>query len=217
MAATLAQRSRAGRCVPAGLLVAVLLALLAVIGLNGCATPEEPPPGSFAGRLLVAAPPLSDPHFARTVVYVVSHDDAGAFGLVINRAYGEGSLALLMEAFGIDGEAEAGTIRLHYGGPVEGSRGFVLHSADYAGPATVKLANGLALSTGRDVLEALAAGRGPAQRVVLLGYAGWSPGQLDGEIGRADWLIAPADPALIFSSDPAAVWTIALQRAGLPM
>jgi putative transcriptional regulator len=213
MPRTLARLLRFGPCA----LPRLLFGLLAAMALCGCATSAEPPPGSYASRLLVAAPQLGDPNFARTVVYVVSHDDAGAFGLVVNRAYGEGALSVLLEAFGIEGDAGAATIRLHYGGPVEVGRGFVLHSADYAGPATLALGNGLALSTGRDVLEAVAAGKGPAQRLVLLGYAGWSPRQLDGEIERADWLIAPADPALIFSSDPDAVWTIALQRAGLPM
>lgn len=213
MPTTLSRLLRFGRCGLPGL----LRALLALIALCGCAPSQEPPPGSYANRLLVAAPQLSDPNFARTVVYIVSHDDTGAFGLVVNRAYGEGVLSVLLEAFGIEADAGAVTVRLHYGGPVEGGRGFVLHSADYAGPATLALGNGLALSTGRDVLEALAAGKGPAQRLVLLGYAGWSPHQLDGEVEGADWLIAPADPALIFSSDPEAVWTIALQRAGLAM
>ena len=103
---------------------------------------------------------------------------------------------------------------MRYGGPVEQARGFVLHSEDYTGPSTRVVGDGVALSTGFDILKALAGGTGPRQAQFLLGYAGWGPGQLEGEIVRGDWLSAPADDRLIFSEDPDRVWGEALEHAG---
>jgi putative transcriptional regulator len=197
-----------------GLLLLLIASLPAT--LSGCASAADYP-ASTAGQLLVATPRLIDPHFAHTVVYVVAHDADGAFGLVINRAYGEEALETVLEAFGIGDAEVAGDIRLYYGGPVQGERGLVLHSTDYDGPSTLAIGHDLALSTGPDVLKALAAGSGPRQRLVLLGYAGWGPGQLDTEISREDWLLAPADRATIFAEDPAATWERVIKKAGLPM
>ena len=109
------------------------------------------------------------------------------------------------------------TVTLHYGGPVEQGRGFILHSTDYSGPSTQALPGEVALSTGKDILTALAAGAGPRRRLFLLGYAGWGPGQLEGEIARDDWLISPAEERLIFSEHPEEVWVEALRHAGTPL
>lgn len=197
-------------------LLAPLLALCVAAALTALpATAADE--ASTAGQFLVANPRMTDPHFARTVVYVIAHDGDGAFGLVVNRTLGEGSLAALLAVFGIEESAAPGEVRLHYGGPVQAERGFVLHSRDWQGEATLRLGPHLALSTGQDVLQAMAAGTGPAQCVVLLGYAGWGPGQLDQEIAREDWLIAPADDASIFAADPSGLYADVLKRAGLPM
>ncbi len=195
----------------------LLLALaVAPAALSACASAADYP-ASTAGQLLVATPRMVDPNFAHTVVYVVAHDGDGAFGLVINRPYGEEALATVLDAFGISDAGVAGNIRLYYGGPVEGERGLVLHSTDYDGPSTVAIGHKLALSTGPDVLQALAGGTGPRQQLVLLGYAGWGPEQLDGEIAQEDWLLAPADTAIIFADDPAATWERVMKKAGMPM
>ena len=195
----------------------VLLAVaVAPALLSACASAADYA-ASTAGQLLVATPRMLDPNFFHTVVYVVAHDADGAFGLVVNRAYGEENLATVLDAFGIGDADVAGDIRLYYGGPVESQRGLVLHSTDYDGPSTLAIGHDLALSTGPDVLEALAAGKGPRQQLVLLGYAGWGPEQLDGEIAREDWLLAPADPAVIFADDPAATWERVMKKAGMPM
>ncbi len=193
-----------------------LFHVFVLLPLVGCASAADHP-ASTAGQLLVATPRLVDPHFAHTVVYVVAHDADGAFGLVINRAYGEEALETVLEAFGIGDVEVGGDIRLYYGGPVQSERGLVLHSTDYKGPSTLPIGHNLALSTGPDVLQALADGSGPRQRLILLGYAGWGPGQLDGEIAREDWLLAPADTDTIFAADPAATWERVIKKAGLPM
>jgi putative transcriptional regulator len=195
----------------------VLLAIVLIAPLARGLPSAADEPASISGRFLVASPRMADPNFSRTVIYMVAHDGDGAFGLVINRALGDAALAALLAAFGIETAAGRGDIRLHLGGPVQLERGFVLHSRDWDGDATVVLGPTLALSTGRDALEAIASGRGPARHLVLLGYAGWAAGQLDAEIARDDWLIAPADDAFIFAADPADIWDEVMKKAGMPL
>jgi len=173
--------------------------------------------GFLQCKLLVATARIGDPRFSHTVIYMIDHDADGAMGLVVNRAYGTGPLNELLEGFGIDAVHVRETVRLHYGGSVEPSRGFVLHSDDYSGPGTRVVAAGVALSTGADVLEALADGTGPERRLFILGYAGWGPGQLEGELARDDWVTAPADASLIFSDDLDSLWDEAISRAGVAL
>ena len=180
-------------------------------------TGVQAPSGYLSGQLLVATPRMGDPRFARTVIYVVDHNAEGAMGLVINRSFGEGPWNALLEGFGVEHENVSGSVRLYYGGPVDSSRGFVLHTADYTGASTRVLDAGVALSTGLDVLRAVAEGKGPRRSLFVLGYAGWGPGQLEGEMARDDWLTAPAEETLIFGDDPDAVWEKALDRAGLTL
>jgi putative transcriptional regulator len=172
---------------------------------------------SLAGQFLIASRRLAEPTFARTVILLLAHrDDGGAMGLVVNRVLGTMRIDRLMSGFGIY-TLNRQPLDVYLGGPVEITRGFVLHSGDYRGASTQKLLRGISLSIGTDVLEALANRRGPKQHRVLLGYAGWSAGQLEHEMARGDWLLAPADPLLLFSDDPGSVWERAVQRAGLPL
>lgn len=197
--------------------LAVLLLLTSYTASCVSALEKETAPGSTAGQLLVANRQMGDPHFAKTIVYVVAHDEDGAFGLVVNRRYGQGSLQVLLDALGVAAPPTSGSLPLHYGGPVHPERGFVLHSADYKGESTIPLKDWLAFSTGRDVLEAIAAGHGPKQALVIMGYGGWAPGQLDAEVAHGDWLLAPAEPSLIFEDDPDTAWERAMQKAGIPL
>jgi putative transcriptional regulator len=169
-----------------------------------------------SGQFLVAHPKMPANIFAHSVIYVVSHNEGGAMGLIVNRLAGAGPLGKLLEAFGLPSK-EQREIKLYLGGPVGIGQGFVLHSDDYAGTSTRVLKKGLSLSTGTDILDALAHGRGPRQLRMLFGYTGWSPGQLDSEIARGDWLLAPADLSLIFSDEPESIWEQALKHAGLPL
>lgn len=168
----------------------------------------------LVGHVLVASPQMNDPRFAGTVVYMVAHDRGGAMGLVLNRSFGEGSLKGLLRGFGIENPSVDGIVQLQYGGPVDSSRGFVLHSPDFSGHGTRVIGEGVALSTGFDILKAMAAGNGPQQRRIYLGYAGWGPGQLEGELARDDWMMAPADPAFVFGEDLDALWEKAMRGAG---
>lgn len=196
-------------------LVALFWLILPAAGLAGSGTTG----GSLSGQLLVASPKMSDPRFARTVIYIVSHDDEGAMGLVVNRTFGRGSLKALLQGFGIQPVKADRTVALHYGGPVEQARGFVLHSADYTGVSTRQVADDVAISTGVDILQAVAGGSGPRRSLFLLGYAGWAAGQLEDELARNDWMLAPADDGLIFSDDPDpdGVWKRVMNHAGTPL
>lgn len=197
-----------------------LIALIAGLLLPTAGLTQEdltgtPVPGKFlSGQLLVAAPSMGDPRFARTVIYMVDHDAKGAMGLVVNRSFGEGPWNALLEGFGVENKEVSGSVRLHYGGPVDSSRGFVLHTSDYAGVSTRLVDSAMAFSTGLDVLEAVAEGKGPRRSLFVFGYAGWGPGQLEGEMDREDWLTAPAEESLIFGDDLEEIWEKALDSAG---
>ena len=208
------------RCRAAGL--AALLLAIATAAL--AARSPEPTPGdpsereSAAGRLLVATPELEDPNFDHTIVYVVEHDGSGAMGFVLNRVLGKGPVAELLEGLGLEGEIDpAAEIEVHYGGPVESGRGFVLHSPDYSGAGTVVLSDLVALTTSLDILSAIAVGNGPKQSLFALGYAGWAPGQLEAEIAVGAWVVIDADAALLFDEELDSKWQRALDRRGIDL
>jgi putative transcriptional regulator len=162
--------------------------------------------------VLVATSELKDPRFVRTVIYMVHHDPGGAMGLVVNRPIGETSLAELLEGFGMEGNGAQGGIRLHYGGPVEPRRGFVLHTTDYTSASTRVVKDGIALTVGTEIFRALGAGSGPRLSLVALGYAGWAPGQLEGEIAAGAWVVVPADEGLVFDEHYEKKWDRAMAR-----
>lgn len=197
------------------------LSMLLMLATPGGAEPAPRPESAntpfLAGQLLVATKQIGDPRFARTVIYMVSHDSTGALGLVVNRVYGKGPLKKFLKGFDIDVNAAQGEIRLHYGGPVQPSAGFVLHTTDYNGPGTRVVDDRMAMTTEMSVLKAIADGHGPRQALFALGYSGWGPGQLEGEIARGDWFSAPADEKLIFDDDIESMWDRASGRAGLKL
>jgi putative transcriptional regulator len=204
---------------------AVALCVLAALAWPAAAPPgavEAPAPRasvqagpSLAGQLLVATETLRDPRFARTVVYVLRHDASGAMGLIVNRPVRELPLASLLRQFGLDDRGVAGAVLAHYGGPVELRLGFFLHTAEYATQATERIAGDIAMTPQPGVprvLADLAHGAGPRKSLFVLGYAGWAPGQLEGEIDQGSWITVPADPALLFDEDTARKWERATAR-----
>ncbi len=166
----------------------------------------------LAGQFLVATDQMPDPRFSRTVIYMVRHDDTGALGVVVNRPLGDMRLADVLERFGLEGQAASGSIRVHYGGPVDPGRGLVLHTADYAGAGSQVIEDGIAVTTHAEILDAIAHGKGPRRSLLVLGYAGWAPGQLEGEIGRGGWISVVADEALLFDGDHERKWERAMAR-----
>ncbi|NDV02109.1 YqgE/AlgH family protein [Pseudoroseicyclus tamaricis] len=171
---------------------------------------------SLAGQLLVAMPDLSDPRFARAVVYLCAHGEDGAMGIIVNKPTPEIRFADLLRQLGIEPAVGMGDIRVHFGGPVEPQRGFVLHSADYeSDEATLTVDDDVAMSATTDVLRDIASGQGPAQSMMALGYAGWGAGQLEEELARNDWLTVPARGDILFGRAAEHKWGAALKQNGI--
>lgn len=175
------------------------------------------PPLSLRGQLLVAATSMSDPRFAHAVIYMVKHDAGGAFGLMVNRPLGAGPLDKLLRGFGLPPGDASGEVTLRLGGPVEPDSLYVLHSSDWRGQSTFGVAGGLAVTATPEVLRAIAAGTGPRRYLLIVGYAGWGPGQLESEMAREDWLSAPADADVIFDADDAGKWDRVSAGAGITL
>lgn len=172
---------------------------------------------SLTGQLLVAMPSMTDPRFERTVIYVCAHSAEGAMGLVVNRLIDSLTFPGLLEQLGIETSGLDDDLPIHFGGPVESSRGFVLHSADYVQDSTLVIEHDVALTATIDVLRAIASGQGPRRRVMALGYAGWAPGQLDAEIQANGWLLVPPDQELLFDADNDTKWDRALAKLGIDL
>ena len=171
--------------------------------------------GFMTGQLLVAMPGMQDPRFIKSVVYMCAHNADGAMGLVINRALGSLTFADLLEQLGVEHDKTAAPVTVHFGGPVESGRGFVLHTADYVREGTLVVDGGIALTATVDILRAIAGGAGPRGRLLALGYAGWAPGQLENEIQQNGWLMVGADEKLVFDSNLDAKWERALGKLGI--
>lgn len=179
--------------------------------------PEETEQGYLTGQLLIAMPTMRDPRFARTVIYLCAHNAEGAMGLVINRLIGSITFPDLLAQLGIDNEKVDDEIRVHFGGPVESGRGFVLHSNDYERDGTLQVNNTVGLTATVDILRDMARGAGPEQSILALGYAGWGPGQLDSEIQSNGWLNVDADRRLLFDADLDAKWERSISKLGFDL
>jgi putative transcriptional regulator len=176
------------------------------------AAPDSP---YLTGQLLVAMPGLADPRFAKTVIYMCAHNAEGAMGLVLNKTIESLTFPDLLSQLDIESASGGIPIRVHFGGPVESGRGFVLHSADYVQDATMVVDNRVALTATIDILKAIAQGAGPRQRLLALGYSGWGAGQLDAEIKANGWLSVPADEELVFGVDLDGKWLKAMNKIGI--
>ena len=172
---------------------------------------------SLAGRLLVATPGLRDPNFSQTVIYMVSHDEDGAMGIVINRLAAIGPLADVLSAFGIDAPADAGEIRIYSGGPVQRGIGFMLHSADYTLEETIVLNGEFGVTAHNEILAAISRGHGPAEQILAFGYAGWGPGQLEGELEANAWYTVTANRRFVFDKELDTKWQRAVDLRGLDL
>lgn len=171
-------------------------------------------PRFTTGQFLLAMPGIGDPRFERSVIAMVMHDEDGAMGIGLGRVVPGLGFHDLLEQLDI-APGVAPDAPIHVGGPVEPQRGFLLHSRDWGGADTVDVAGRWAMSPTIDILKAIAAGKGPTRWVAALGYAGWTAGQLDGELGRHGWFTTEGDEALLFDVDAAHRWASAYQGAGI--
>ncbi|PIU05866.1 MULTISPECIES: YqgE/AlgH family protein [Methylobacterium] len=179
--------------------------------------------GYLDGQFLLAMPGMTDARFARSLIYVCAHSADGAMGIIVNKAVTDLSMPDLLVQLDIAPEADAirlrervGHMPVLMGGPVEGKRGFVLHSDDFhIDQSTLPIDDGICLTATVEILRAIASGEGPASAVLALGYAGWQAGQLESEILANGWLNCPADPELIFNPSLDAKYDRALRMNGI--
>lgn len=174
-------------------------------------------PSYLANHLLIAMPGLSDPNFARGVTVICQHNDDGALGIVVNRL---SSLTLgeVLDQMQIQTQIPGlAQLPVHAGGPVQMDRGFVLHEPCGSYDSTFKVSDELCVTTSRDVLAAMAEGRGPARALFALGYAGWGAGQLESEMRENAWLSVPADSSILFGTPLEDRWQAAARLAGVDM
>jgi putative transcriptional regulator len=163
-------------------------------------------------------PQMLDPRFARSVIYLCAHsDDSGAMGLVINKLLGSLTMGELFAQLEIAPSGVVSPRPVHFGGPVESGRGFILHTADYREEATLLVDGNIALTATLEILRAIGKGQGPHQSLFALGYAGWGPGQLDAEIQANGWLSVAADDNIVFAPDHDAKWRRALAKLGIDL
>ncbi len=170
----------------------------------------------LTGKLLIAMPGMGDPRFDHSVVYLCSHGEDGAMGLIINKP-SDLRLKTLLSQLNIPCRIPVVGERLvHFGGPVEMSRGFVLHSSDYdANLHSMHITDEFSMTATLDILEDLAAGRGPLNSTLVLGYSGWGPGQLEDEIAMNGWLTTEASSKLVFDVADDEKWGGALATLGV--
>lgn len=168
----------------------------------------------LAGQFLIAMPTMADPRFSHTVIFICTHNETGAMGIIINRLYGAIDMKGLLEQLTIEVNEHTPETPIYFGGPVETGRGFILHSDDFTLDASMRLENDVALTATVDILKAIAENRGPSRCLVSLGYSGWGSGQLEQEIQAGGWLTAPADLDILFGSDNETKWERAIGKLG---
>ncbi|MDB5511567.1 MAG: YqgE/AlgH family protein [Enterovirga sp.] len=182
-------------------------------------------PNYLDGQMLVAMPGMTDERFHRTVIYVCAHSAEGAMGIVMNKPAADLSFSDLLVQLDVIPDREAirlpnriETMQVLIGGPVETSRGFVLHTPDFfIDQSTLPIDDGICLTATVDILRAIAKGQGPESAVLALGYAGWAAGQLESEIQANGWLNCPADPNLIFGPSLDLKYDLALRKIGIDL
>ncbi|HEY7166182.1 MAG TPA: YqgE/AlgH family protein [Candidatus Binatia bacterium] len=199
-------------------LAALLTAALCLTtGASAIRRAREEPNGTLAGRLLVAAPEMGDPRFVETVIYIVKDDREGTLGLVINRPLAKGSLEDLLKGFGVESKDAKGEIIIHYGGPVGANQGFLLHSDEVLLKDSIKVKDGLAMTSDVEMLQSIGRGKGPKQYLFMVGYAGWAPGQLRGELEADAWYVIGVDKSFIFGKDAEHKWRQAIDKRQIPL
>lgn len=171
---------------------------------------------SLRNHFLVAMPGLNDPLFANSITYICDHSTEGAMGLVVNRAM-DLHLRDVFEQMSLGYEEEHGRAPILAGGPVNTQRGFVLHPTGGVWQSTIQITPEISLTASRDIIAAIANGSGPRNALFVLGYSGWSAGQLERELKENSWLTVPADAEILFHTPLEQRWHAAAMRLGIDM
>ena len=175
---------------------------------------ENPDKKYFAGKILIAMPDMTDPRFSKCIILMIFHSDAGAMGIVVNKPAGHIEISEFVNE-GERKETQLETIPIHFGGPMDHSRAFIIHSVDcrqYS--STRQVSDHFGITMTPDILEELSNGEGPASSLFAFGYAGWAPGQLESELQHNVWLICDGDPDLVFNVEPNERWDAAIKSLG---
>jgi len=172
-------------------------------------------PESLKGQLLIAMPGLNDPNFLQTVTLICEHTQAGAVGIVINRAHPVLTGKEIFEELNIRCGPEVSSVQIHIGGPVHADEIFVLHGPPFNWQGCLVVSPFLAISNTIDILSALAEGKGPQSFVITLGCAGWGPGQLEYEIKENSWLTGAVSDEIVFDIPIENRWEVAVRKMGI--
>jgi len=171
---------------------------------------------SLTGKLLIATQTLGENDiFSRSVVYICSHTNRGAMGLIINKPIDKYTFSDLTLQLPLKSYEKLNEVSLYTGGPLETVRGMVLHSADYMKEGTIEIANGIAISSTNEIIADIAFDKGPEEKLVALGYSFWQPKQLENEIYNNDWFVINADKEILFRTKDSEKWQRALDESGI--
>ena len=171
---------------------------------------------TLSGKLLIAMPGIGDPRFEHAVILLCSHAEDHAMGVVLNKPVPGLAMRDVLEQLEIETTVHVPDREVLDGGPVGRDRGFVVHTGDYTtSDSTLEITENLCLTATREALHALTHAWQPARALLALGYAGWGEGQLEEELAGNVWLIADADPELVWDIEPAEKWACALDRLGI--
>lgn len=190
----------------------IVALIIAATALPSASREAQTKDASLAGQLLIASPTIGDPRFTHAVILLLRQDETGAFGIVLNHPIEKRSLASLGAATGDQEPGLEGSIEIFAGGPVQPELGFVVHSPDYHDSATLTVGSKVAMTADKQILRDIGHHKGPKEALFAFGYAGWGPGQLEGEIAEHDWFTTTGDPKLIFDYDRDSLWDEAIKR-----
>jgi len=170
---------------------------------------------NLEGKLLLATPQLRGSCFDHSVIYVCVHNENGAMGLIINNLMDDLTTSDILGQVGVHNSQLEYNFPVHFGGPIDNSKGFILHSDDYSEANTQHVRNNISLTSTLDILEQITNGGGPSKSIIALGYAGWSAGQLEDEIMQGGWFGAEADSDIIFETNNLKKWDESVKRLGI--
>ncbi len=189
-----------------------IIALMVLFNNSSVGSEIVKPHRSLVGKLLVSASKMDDPRFYGTVIIIVHHSTNGALGLVINKPLRDISTAEISEGIGLPKITTDKSIKVHFGGPVEQRQIFVIHSTDYSSASTISLTNDISVSGDKGTIHNILRGKGPRQFLLIMGYAGWSSGQLESELASNDWEISPAESDVVLDKDYETKWQRAMRQ-----
>lgn len=172
--------------------------------------------GFLQGNLLIATQQIQEQCFARSVIFITSHNETGAMGLIVNKELRKPSVEDVIKQLGIENTIDDKVnLPLHLGGPVDTNRGFVIHSDEYSISNTVKFPNGVAISSEKQAIEDFVIGKGAKKMCLAMGYAGWTAGQIEKELEQGAWINVPASSKLVFEISNDSKWQKAADSQGI--